>query len=671
MNELIGIVTPDDTYNLSGQVSGESTLSGIVTGGAQYEAYAGSYSVTPSGSVQTLQTDGKLMTDDVTVGSIPSDYIGTDIPRRSEITVSQDNNTIHVEDGYYANDIDTAMGACTVTGASVAIDSQGDATGSIIVGRGGYINSGSHAFYVDDVVTPRSSSDLTASGATISVPYGYYSADASKTVASGSAGTPTATKGSVSNHAVNVTPSVTNTTGYITGGTVTGTAVSVSASELVSGNKAITENGTGIDVANYSTVSVDVQGGGSPAISVVDTTDSGGGTVRTITALDISDTTATASDVASGKYFYTAAGTKTQGTASGGERIEAPYKDVEFIDYDGFRLYSYTPAEFLALDAMPPNPEHDGLIAQGWNWTLQDAKTKVQKDGELIAGQLYTTDDGCTRFYILLTMPTTVTLYHKTSATSTYAIDWGDGTTETTTGGNGSISHSYSTVGDLVISINVTGTLQLSGQNNQRGCIVPDFVLKKIEVGENTTFEGYSLSKLPVLETCTNSLTSMPNPSNKTGDGCYRLSAFVCYPKNPLSYSFTSTGLRVVSLANSNENLDAAFNQSNNIYRIVLPIGLQRVSSNGPRYCYAVQKMVIPDTVNYLYATAFNGFKNCKEYHLKPTTPPQRSGSGAWADLPADCVIYVPYSADHSILNAYQTATNWATMASYMQEEPQ
>lgn len=59
-------------------------------------------------------------------------------------------------------------------------------------------------------------------------------------------------------------------------------------------------------------------GGGTPAISVVDTTDSHGGTVRTITALDISDTTAVAGDVAQGKYFYTAQGVKTAGTGSGG-----------------------------------------------------------------------------------------------------------------------------------------------------------------------------------------------------------------------------------------------------------------------------------------------------------------------------------------------------------------
>ena len=58
--------------------------------------------------------------------------------------------------------------------------------------------------------------------------------------------------------------------------------------------------------------------GGTAVISVVDTTDSHGGTIREITALDISDTTAVASDVAQGKYFYTAQGVKTAGTASSG-----------------------------------------------------------------------------------------------------------------------------------------------------------------------------------------------------------------------------------------------------------------------------------------------------------------------------------------------------------------
>ena len=120
--------------------------------------------------------------------------------------------------------------------------------------------------YVGTGVTRRSSSDLTASGDTVSVPAGYYAEAATKTVASGTAGTPTATKGTVSNHSVSVTPSVTNTTGYISGSTKTGTAVTVSASELVSGNKEITSNGTNIDVTEYETVTVNVPTSGSDPV---------------------------------------------------------------------------------------------------------------------------------------------------------------------------------------------------------------------------------------------------------------------------------------------------------------------------------------------------------------------------------------------------------------------
>lgn len=111
--------------------------------------------------------------------------------------------------------------------------------------------------YVGTAIPGRESLDLAVSGATVTAPAGYYSSQASASVASGTAGTPTAAKGTVSNHAISVTPSVTNTAGYIEGGTKTGTAVTVSASELVSGSETKTANGT-YDVTNLASLVVDI-----------------------------------------------------------------------------------------------------------------------------------------------------------------------------------------------------------------------------------------------------------------------------------------------------------------------------------------------------------------------------------------------------------------------------
>ena len=88
---------------------------------------------------------------------------------------------------------------------------------------------------------------------------------------SGTAGTPIATKGTVTNHSVSVTPSVTNTTGYITGSTKTGTAVTVSASELVSGSETKTANGT-YDVTNLASLVVNVPSGSSKNVQVLQST---------------------------------------------------------------------------------------------------------------------------------------------------------------------------------------------------------------------------------------------------------------------------------------------------------------------------------------------------------------------------------------------------------------
>lgn len=133
--------------------------------------------------------------------------------------------------------------------------------------------------YVGSNIEHQDANSLTVQEETVIIPAGYYETQVTQSVASGTAGTPTATKGAVNNHTVTVTPSVTNTTGYITGGTQTGVAITVSASELVSGSLEITENGPQ-DVTNYKTVNVNVEG------------------------INTSDATATATDMIEGATAY-------------------------------------------------------------------------------------------------------------------------------------------------------------------------------------------------------------------------------------------------------------------------------------------------------------------------------------------------------------------------------
>ena len=164
--------------------------------------------------------------------------------------------------------------------------------------------------------TARTSSDLTVSGDTVTAPAGLYANSASASVASGTEGTPTATKGAVSDHAISVTPSVTNSAGYISGGTHSGTAVSVAASELVSGTVTISASGD-TDVTNYATATV--AAGGATASATKGTVSSHSITVTPsvtktagyITAGSANGTavTVSASELVSGSETKTANGT--------------------------------------------------------------------------------------------------------------------------------------------------------------------------------------------------------------------------------------------------------------------------------------------------------------------------------------------------------------------------
>lgn len=102
--------------------------------------------------------------------------------------------------------------------------------------------------------------------------------------------------------------------------------------------------------------------------------------------------------------------------------------EVKFIDYDGSVLTSYTVAEASALTAMPSLPSHDGLSAQGWNYTLEQMKSNLSS-GACNIGCMYTTDDGKTR--ITLTIQdakySNIPLVFRQTAANGVQVDWGDG----------------------------------------------------------------------------------------------------------------------------------------------------------------------------------------------------------------------------------------------------
>ena len=176
----------------------------------------------------------------VQIEPIPSNYVGSGITQRSSTDLTVSGDTVTAPAGYYSSSASKAV-------ANMTLPTQ---TSSVRTGT-------------NMATIGRDTADRY-----INIPVGYNNAQRCYTisaVADGTAGTPTATKGTVSNHSVSVTPSVTNTTGYITGGTKSGTAVTVSASELVSGSETKTQNGT-YDVTNLAEIVVDVQGGGSSGV---------------------------------------------------------------------------------------------------------------------------------------------------------------------------------------------------------------------------------------------------------------------------------------------------------------------------------------------------------------------------------------------------------------------
>ena len=377
--------------------------------------------------------------------------------------------------------------------------------------------------------------------------------------------------------------------------------------------------------------------------------------------------------------------TEIESIQAGGSSAPVSSNDVTFYDYDGTVVASYSLEEAQALTALPDSSTHEGLTFQGWNWSLEAIKAMNRA---VNVGAIYTTNDGKTRIYITLGEGRTSPLL-GCCPNGTVIVDWGDGTTpDTLTGTSTSTiqytpTHNYTSPGNYVISLTVDGTCGFLGSSTSDNyCYLLKYstasdirnryyqnAITKIELGDSVTSIGERAFLYCV------SLTSLTIPDNVTSIRSYAFSK--CYSLTSLTIPdsvtriedgtfqdyFSLTSLTIPDNVTSIGGY--AFSGCYSLTRITIPDSVTSIGSYAFQNCFSLTRITIPDSVTSIGIYTFQNCYGMAEYHLKPTTPPTLSSTNAFDGIPDDCIIYVPQGS----LEAYQTATNWATYASHMQEE--
>ena len=346
-------------------------------------------------------------------------------------------------------------------------------------------------------------------------------------------------------------------------------------------------------------------------------------------------------------------GRKGSGGGGGGGGGGTAAKQINFIDYDGTILHAYSKDEFNALSDLPENPTHEGLTAQGWNWTKAQISTQLtaMPDAPVWIGQMYITSDGTTQIDLTLEAPY-LSPYLVLAVNGTVDVDWGDGSTHDTVTGT-SLSteklqqHVYAAGGSYTIKISVTsgsfafysGSSSYVGlfrqselSNNGRKSTLYSGQVTAIRIGSNTSIGTNAFVYCTSLQSVTipSAVTSIGNnafsncfafqsvtiPSDVTSIGSSMFSndcalQSVAIPSGVTSLSNYAFGncyaLQSVTIPSGVTSIgSSAFNYCGTLQSVAIPSGVTSISNYTFSNCYAIQSMTIPSAVTSLGSSAFS-----------------------------------------------------------------
>lgn len=332
---------------------------------------------------------------------------------------------------------------------------------------------------------------------------------------------------------------------------------------------------------------------------------------------------------------------------------EVTRSDVNFYDYDGTLLHSYTKEEAQTLTALPENPSHTGLVAQGWNYTLEGMKAQLSDPGKCDIGQMYITESGDTEIDISITHSERRSLTLSICVNGEVNVDWGDNTTADTVTGSSLTtdigpSHTYASTGDYTITIHVvSGVFSFNGDF---GSGVEHYLLRKgdsssssysiiysgyvnnirlgsgiTEIGDKAFYHCSNLENVTLPNTITEigssafgqceRLKFITVPNGITAITEYMFSG--CFKINNISIprSVTSIGKNSFYCCYNNKNIvipnsvtiigDNAFESGFTLEKIIVPSGVTSIGTSVFSKCYSIESIDIPSGVTSIGNYAF------------------------------------------------------------------